>query len=249
MSLRQEAQALAAEFDARLREATDLERKEFTQGYFPSALENLGVAVPIVRRLVRELKKRTKGEPPELVLGVARAIVGQGTLEGRNLAYLFLNERADALALLGARELEALGQGMDNWTSVDTFACFVAGPVWREGGVGDRRIERWSGSSDRWWRRAALVATVALNLPSRGGSGDTKRTLAVCERHVLDHDDMVVKGLSWALRSLIGHDAEAVVTFLSRHEEELARRCVREVQSKLVTGLKTASVAARRRKA
>ena len=56
---------------------------------------------------------------------------------------------------------------------------------------------------------------------------------------VRDHDDMVVKAMSWALRALVAHDPDAVGQFLDEHEELLAARIKREVRNKLSTGLKT----------
>ena len=244
---------LAREVDARLREHTDPKRREFTRGYFPSALENLGVAVPHVRKLGRDLVRRLRGEAPERVLDVARAILAEQTLEGRHVAYFMVHGHAACLASLTRANLEELGRGMDNWTTVDTFGCYLSGPAWRAGQVKDAVLFRWGRSKDRWWRRAAVVSTVALNLRARGGTGDTARTLAMCERVVADHDDMVVKGLSWALRSLATVDPESVRSFLSRFEEELHARARREVLNKLDTGRKAGSKAAeegqRRRKA
>jgi 3-methyladenine DNA glycosylase AlkD len=46
----------------------------------------------------------------------------------------------------------------------------------------------------------------------------------VCDLHVSDKDDMVVKALSWALRSLAGHDPKTVDDFLSRNDSYLAAR-------------------------
>jgi 3-methyladenine DNA glycosylase AlkD len=68
--------------------------------------------------------------------------------------------------------------------------------------------------------------------------GDVERTLAVCRMLVDDYDDMVVKALSWALRALVVHDAEAVNDFLEEHGEVLAARVKREVRNKIATGLK-----------
>ena len=73
---------------------------------------------------------------------------------------------------------------------------------------------------------------------SHGGTGDTESTLAICEILVKDHDDMVVKALSWALRELVVHDPEAVDGFLNTHDADLAARVKREVRNKLETGLK-----------
>ncbi len=83
-----------------------------------------------------------------------------------------------------------------------------------------------------------MVSTVALNVKASGGTGDTDRTLAVCRILIDDHDDMVVKALSWALRALVPHDPEAVQGFLTEYEECLAARVKREVKNKLTTGLK-----------
>ena len=71
-----------------------------------------------------------------------------------------------------------------------------------------------------------------------GGRGDVRRTLEVAERLAGDRDDMVVKGMSWALRELISVDRPAVERFLRKHEDVLAARVMREVRNKLTTGLK-----------
>ena len=49
---------------------------------------------------------------------------------------------------------------------------------------------------------------------------------------------MLAKALSWALRSLVPHDAAAVRGFLRRHNT-LPAIVRREVRTKLETGLKT----------
>jgi 3-methyladenine DNA glycosylase AlkD len=73
---------------------------------------------------------------------------------------------------------------------------------------------------------------------ARGGKGDPPRTLDVCHRVVDDHDDMIVKALSWALRSLIEWDRNAVARFLNEHDGRLASRVKREVRHKLATSRK-----------
>jgi 3-methyladenine DNA glycosylase AlkD len=133
---------------------------------------------------------------------------------------------------------EELGAGIDSWWAVDTFARILSGPAWLRGKVNDDTIAGWAHSPDRWWRRAALVSTVALNMRSHGGLSDAPRTLSVCRLLVADRDDMVVKALSWALRELVVHDAAAVERFLNEYEQSLAGRVKREVRSKLETGLK-----------
>jgi 3-methyladenine DNA glycosylase AlkD len=57
---------------------------------------------------------------------------------------------------------------------------------------------------------------------------------------VNDHTDMMVKALSWSLRELSKTDEDAVIDFINRHENQLHKRVIREVNSKLTTGLKNA---------
>ena len=134
--------------------------------------------------------------------------------------------------------MEEFGKGIDSWWSVDSFARTLAGPAWREGLISDRVIRRWASSDDYWWRRAALVSSVALNVRSKGGRGDTDRTLEVCRLLVDDHEDMVMKAMSWALRELVVHDPDSVRAFIEEYEERLAALVKREVRNKLEIGLK-----------
>jgi 3-methyladenine DNA glycosylase AlkD len=160
------------------------------------------------------------------------------TYDHRWVAYELIRYHPAAFESLDEAALEDLGQGINNWWTVDAFARTLAGPAWLKGQVTDAVIHRWADSEDVWWRRAALVSTVALNVRSRGGYGDVPRTLAVCRLLVDDHEDMVVKALSWALRELVVHDPDAVQAFLDEYEHGLAARVKREVRNKLTTGLK-----------
>jgi 3-methyladenine DNA glycosylase AlkD len=187
---------------------------------------------PVRRKLARSLKKAT----PEFVLQVARELFRTSDNPGH--AHSLLMFHKPAFQALGEDEIEEFGQGIDSWGAVDSFARRLSGPAWLKGHVSDELIHKWAGSEDRWWRRAALVSTVALNVRSKEGYGDVPRTLAVCRLLVDDTDDMVVKAMSWALRELVVHDPDAVREFLSEYEDVLAARVKREVRNKLTTGLK-----------
>ena len=187
-----------------------------------------------VRAVRRAWSRRLRAAPAEAVVALAMALVDRQ----RWVAYELLAHHPGGLDHLGVEEVERLGEGMADWGSVDAFGCLVSGPAWRRGRLPDAAIHRWAACADRWWRRAALVSTVPLNLRSRGGTGEVGRTLDICRRLAGDGDDMVVKALSWALRELVVWDPEAVRRFLDDHHGVLAARVRREVRSKLETGRK-----------
>jgi hypothetical protein len=186
------------------------------------------------RRVRRAYSTRLRAVPAGDVVALASVLVERQRWIGYEIVY----HHPGGLAALGADDVVALGRGLDSWGSVDAFGCYVSGPAWRHGSIGDEVVRGWAASPDRWWRRAALVSTVPLNLRSRGGTGDTVRTLDICARLTEDRDDMVVKALSWALRELVVWDAGAVRAFLTVHGDALAARVRREVRNKLDTGFK-----------
>jgi len=203
------------------------------------AAEQLALAVHNTgseRLICRKYSKLVSQAPAEYVLEIARLLIF--THRHRWQAYELIAGHKAAFQSLGTDELEEFGQGINSWGSVDSFARTLSGPAWRDGLVPDELIARWATSPDLWWRRDALVSTVAFNVRSQGGKGDVPRTLAICRMLVADHADMVVKALSWALRELVYFDPQAVERFIQEHEQVLAGRVKREVGSKLRTGLK-----------
>jgi 3-methyladenine DNA glycosylase AlkD len=212
-----DARELAAKFDAEVRALPERN-------------------TPSVRAVRRRYSRQLKGAEAEFVLAMVRTLVRDYGYRGT--AYELIENHKAAFERIGEEELLDLGHGIDSWWSVDSFARILSGPAWLHGQIGDGVIHGWARSEDRWWRRAALVSTVALNVRSKGGYGDIERTLAVCRMLVDDRDDMVVKAMSWALRALVAHDPDAVRAFLAEHGDALAARARREVQNKLDTGLK-----------
>ena len=193
--------------------------------------------VPAWRRLRQAWSRQLAHRPAHEIVELASDLVDDGPWS-RLTAYELVAHHPGGLAALTPGSIRRLGRGLADWGSVDTFACYLAGPAWREGRLPTRQVHAWLRSKDRWQRRTAVVCTVALNVRARGGRGDAARTLAVCRRVVTDRDDMVVKALSWALRSLVKWDRAAVSAFLAKHESTLPGRVKREVRTKLRTGRK-----------
>jgi 3-methyladenine DNA glycosylase AlkD len=191
-----------------------------------------------IRVLRRKLSKEIAQLKREGVMALALELVTSGDANARWVGYELVLHHAGARDGISAREVERLGEGMASWSAVDCFGCYVSGPAWREGRISDALIQRWARSKDRWWRRAALVSTIPLNVRAQGGKGDAKRTLMVCKLLMDDRDDMVVKALSWALRALSVREPCEVARFIKENEDRLAALVKREVRNKLATGLK-----------
>jgi 3-methyladenine DNA glycosylase AlkD len=196
------------------------------------SVHNTGSERAICRKYARQIKPCAV----EYVLNFARSLLC--TYHHRWQAYELIQSHQPAFHSLRTAEVEEFGQGIDSWWSTDSFARTLSGPAWMNGQVDDTLMIKWAHSPDLWWRRAALVSTVAFNVRSQGGKGDVPRTLSICRLLVADHTDMVVKALSWALRALVYFDPQSVEGFLQEYDAALAGRVKREVRTKLNTGLK-----------
>lgn len=191
-----------------------------------------------IRNLRKQLSKQLQDAPPSEILKIAYELIEYEGRHPRFVAYELVYFHKPTRLSIGIKEVEVLGKGMSSWYDVDEFGSHVSGPAWQKQQIADEDVWRWAESESVWWRRAALVSTTMLNKKSRGGQGDVGRTLGICDMLVADHEDMVVKAMSWALRELIPWDPDSVEVFILTHDNILAARVKREVRNKLRTGLK-----------
>ena len=213
-------------------------RKEASKTMFPTSMEYLGVRNPNMKSLIKDWWVDLKTLQPEELILFAKKLVKTKIFECNYVAFELLWKNKQALNLLSLNDIETLGENMDNWATTDAFSVTISGWAWRNNQISDENVLGWLNSDNLWWRRAAIVSTVGMNLKSRGGTGDTKRTLMICEKVVNDREDMIVKALSWALRELSKSDKAAVDNFMKKYDTHLAGRVQREVYTKLNTGRK-----------
>ena len=194
-------------------------------------------STPMIRAVRMEFSRRIAVSPPESVVQLALHLLNQNSDLVRFFSFELLSRHRLAFEQLTTDDLLQLGKGLNSWSSVDCFSMYLSGPLWAQGKVSDRTIATWARSQDRWWRRTALVSTVALS--RRGNADDLRRVSRICALLVTDKEEMVVKALSWALREMAKKHPEEARAFLEEHRHALAARVVREVNNKLKTGLKT----------
>ena len=188
-----------------------------------------GARTDDVRNVRKYYSRLYRKAPPETLLETAEHLFYE---EGyRFVPYELIYYHPGAIALLNPEKVQGLSADINHWASADTFAQFISGPAWKQGVIDDNLIEKWIKSPDFWYRRIAVVSTIYLD-------GDPERMLKYAALLVDDHEDMIVKALSWVLRRAIRYDREGVEQFLVDYKPQLAARIKREVRNKLDTGLK-----------
>lgn len=221
-----------------LQEFKDDKRKQTGEANHPTRLEIIGVSNPNTKKVLSELQSIVKNWSPIDQKALIFYLLRTDYFECHLLAYYYLEKDKKLLKSLSASEAKNLAVALDNWVLVDAYSTYILGYLWHRNVMSDNYIHQLLKSENVWERRTAVVSTVALNQTARGGTGDTLRTIAVCEKVVNEKHPMIVKALSWALRVLIKTDRQAVIGFLLEHNDKLHNQVKREVNNKLETGLK-----------
>ncbi|HOP05250.1 MAG TPA: DNA alkylation repair protein [Tenuifilaceae bacterium] len=221
-----------------LEEFADDKRIEFAKKSYPTRMQVIGVIVPNLKIVVKELSKQTKSFDNQKKLELIKLLIDEDVFELQQVAFEYLQSEKSLYKSLTEEFVESIEKNLDNWLSVDYFGAIVVGCAWRENLITTEKVKSYLKSNDFWIRRIAVVATVSLNQKARGGRGDSKRTLEICRLVVDDHHDMIVKALSWALRELSKIDKDSVIEFINENRNSLHKKVLREVNSKLETGLK-----------
>jgi len=214
------------------------ERKKMTGHFLSTSQRVIGLANPDLKELIKALRSKYETWTSMDWIDLCKELVKQDVFECQVVAYEMIGRDQKLLNALTYEDLISLWKNLDNWASVDHYTVGIYGVLWGKGVVEDHHIEELLKSDNFWDRRVAVVSTVALNLKSRGGRGDTPRTLSVCERVVDERKPMIWKALSWALRELSKRDPEAVEDFLEKHGPGMSKQVIREVRHKLDHGTK-----------
>lgn len=214
------------------------ERTEKSKTYFPTSQKVMGVTNPDIKAVIKEIREKYAHWSTESWIDLCKTLVAEEVFECQVMAFEMIGRNKKLMEALEYSDLAELGKNLDNWASVDHYTVGIFGVLWGRGVVKDHHIDKLLKSDNFWDRRVAVVSTVALNLKSRGGTGDTPRTIAICEQVVDDRQDMIQKALSWALRELSKRDHRAVREFMDRNEKQLSGRVIREVNHKLEFGTK-----------
>jgi 3-methyladenine DNA glycosylase AlkD len=116
--------------------------------------------------------------------------------------------------------LDALPELFQSWSHVDHLALGVMQPLlWRYRKETLELLEEWSHSPIRWKRRASVVTFVR----KVAKSGEfTKEVIHLCENLIWDEEDIVQKGVGWALKDNLRSAPDRILPYI----KDLRRRAV-----------------------
>lgn len=183
---------LAAELLDRLRSRASPENVAGMTRYGISPEGTLGVPMPELRGIARELRPLRRRQP-EYLHRLAAELWASGVHEARILAGL-----VDVPALVTPTQADAWVGQIDSWDVCDQLQdLFVPTPF------AYAKAEEWAGATEVFVKRAGFVLMCALAVHDK--RADDSRIIAfldLVEREATDERNYVKKGVNWALRQI-----------------------------------------------
>lgn len=220
---------LVGEVRATLKARADPARAEGAQAYMKSAMPSLGVKVPEVRRIVRELAK-------ELPYSSVERLRDDVLRLWRSAEY-----REE---LYAAIDLTSLRLAADDLDMLPVYEEIIRTGAWWDlvDGVSDRlcrllQVHRdamtpvlleWSRDQDFWIRRASITSQLRAKLAT-----DTELLSAVVLANTSDKEFFIRKAIGWALREYSSSNPDWVRRFAAEHAGSLSPLSLKEARRKL----------------
>ena len=176
----------------------------------------LGIRVPVLRALVRDMK--------DAGLEVAAPLLKSGWHEARAVALMLLVrvfQQGDEKTQKRVYELYLKSTKLiNNWDLVDMSAEHIVGPwLADKPALRERVLTRLAKSKSLWDRRIAILATFHYIK-----QGNVAETLRVAQLLLKDDEDLIQKAVGWMLREVgkrVSEEKEE--SFLKRHYRQMPR--------------------------
>ncbi len=202
---------LARTIDDTLRDLGTPERAESEKRYLKSALTHYGVAVPWIRRTVKDALREDPVDDRRTLWREVHALWSVPVHERRMAAVEVLVAKRALLEGDDDGALEALLREAKTWALVDPLAVHVMGPLVTRDPTRATTLDRWSTDGDFWLRRASMLA---LLLDLRRGGGDFERFGRYADAMLGEREFFVRKCIGWVLREVANRRPALVVRWL-----------------------------------
>ncbi len=225
---------------AELRRHADAGVRESGQRYFREPVELYGVKTATVSDIARRTFRKLGKIPKEEVFGLCEELWKSGMMEEGFVACKWVYEVRSHYQPGDFQIFEQWVAGyVTNWAACDSFCNHPVGSFTMMYPVFLDNLKGWTGSPNRWMRRASAVSLI---VPARKGMF-LPEIFDMATLLLTDRDDMVQKGYGWMLKSASQAHQQAVFDFVLGHRKEMPRTALRYAIEKMPEEMKRKAMA------
>lgn len=233
-------QEILSSLRAALHQLSDEVVEKSGQHFFKEAVKLYGVKTPIVSKLAKSYDQQILTLPKAQVFKLCEDLWQSGYLEETFVACHFSHRLAKTFQPADFQIFERwINQYITNWASCDTFCNHTIGSYIVMYPEFISKLTGWTGSSNRWVKRAAAVSLI---VPARHGQF-LPEVFTIADRLLTDPDDMVQKGYGWLLKVASQAHQQDVFEYVMTHKVTMPRTALRYAIEKMPAELKKQAMA------
>ncbi len=218
-----------------LSKQTDAKTAANYQRFFKEKVIFYGVNTSLVqkigKRYLQEIKSLDKAEVFRLCEELFRSDYSEEAFIAAEWAYSRLNEyQPEDFAVFEGW----LNKYINTWAKCDTFCNHTLGAFVEKYPQFIENLKQWTGSDNRWLRRAAAVTLI---IPAKQGKflGDI---FEIADRLLTDSDDLVQKGYGWLLKDASITRQSEVFNYVMKNKKVMPRTALRYAIERMPPELK-----------
>lgn len=213
-----------------LLEEADEGTRESGQRFFKEEAKFHGVKASVVRNIAKKSLREIGGRGKEEVFALCEELLKSDYGEEAAIAFEWAYSLRKEYEPSDFAVFESwLSQYVNNWAKCDTLCNHTLGTfVEMYPGYLDN-LKGWTGSDNRWLRRAAAVTLV---LPARKGLF-LEEVFEIADLLLLDADDLVQKGYGWLLKEASKSHQREVFEYVLKNKDRMPRTALRYAIEKM----------------
>jgi 3-methyladenine DNA glycosylase AlkD len=213
-----------AEIRSDLSKNADRQTLESFHRFFKEDVKFYGVKSGIVNRIARERWKEVKDKSKKGVFDLAEQLYRNGYCEEAFIAADWIPRLADRFERTDIKVFKRwIDQYLDNWAKIDSFCNHTMGDFLMKYPNSADEIITWTGSANRWMRRAAAVSFI---VPAKKGLF-MKEAFRIADILLEDKDDLVQKGYGWLLKEESRLHQKEVLDYVLKNKARMPRTALR----------------------
>lgn len=229
-----------SEVRVKLKDASDEKTRISGERFFREDVKIYGVKSAKVTEISKQVFKEIPEKDKKYIFGLCEELWKSGMMEESfiacNWSYNVRKQFTEDDIFIFEKWIDSY---INNWASCDTFCNHTVGELVERFPKLIANLKRWTGSGNRWVRRASAVSLI---VPARKGLfiSDIKE---IASNLLTDTDDMVQKGYGWMLKSASKPYENEIFGFVMQNKARMARTALRYAIEKMPSELKTAAMA------
>ena len=218
---------------AEIENRSDPGRRKDLLRYFKEPIKTYGLSQGTAKEVAGQFYPEVKGDLPH-ALALTEELLATGYIDAASVGLKMLDRFRRKITAEHFTLFDGWIDYLNNWANTDHLTTHQISECIRDDPSLIEELIEWTGSENRWRRRASAVTMVPI--ARKGDMLDS--VFSIANHLMLDTDDMVQKGVGWMLKEASKEHPEEVHRYLLTWRSRSPALILRYASEKLPPDLK-----------